>query len=485
MPRLLALLCCTCALLSCSRGATTQPSLPLAPCRIEGVARQVLCGELEVFEDRAAATGRKIPLRVVVIPALAASPEPDPLFILAGGPGQAASELGRQLLQLFERVARSRDLVLVDQRGTGSSNPLDCEVVADDAPLKEHFDDRFAEAEYRACLAKYGADVRQYTTPVAMDDLDQVRRALGYAQINLWGASYGTRAALVYLRQHGQHVRSVILDGVAPLSLLLPLYIPRDTQRALQTLFTECEQTAPCAAAYPKLRERFEAHLVTLETNPAELSVEHPLTGKQESLTVSRDVFTGALRGLLYLPEASALVPHVLDAAIRGDYRPFVAVGSSMAGSLAKNMSQGMFLSIVCSEDAPFITDERIQKEAAQTWLGGSAIRKALQPCAFWPKGSLPDGYRDPVRSDVPVLLLSGALDPVTPPSWAEDARRTLPNSLHLSLPGVGHGTGAFGCIRNLISTFLDRASVEGLDTTCGQKFSRPPFFTSFAGPQP
>lgn len=485
-PRASVLLFLALAVGGCTRsGAKGDARLSLSPCRVEGVARQAQCGTLEVFEDRARAEGRKIKLRVVVLRALASSPEPDPLFVLAGGPGQAASELGKQLLPMFERVARTRDLVLVDQRGTGESNPLDCELTEEDAPLQDQFDDRFPEKEYRACLARYDADPRLYTTPIAMDDLDEVREALGYAKINLWGASYGTRAALVYLRQHGDHVRSVILDGVAPMSLLLPLYIPRDTQRALQKLFDDCAANAACDQAYPRLRERFESTMAELEKTPAQLSIDHPLTGKPDSLTVTRDAFSGTLRGLLYLPEASALVPRVIDRAAEHDFRPFAAVGLSMGGSLAKNVSQGMFLSVVCSEDAPFITEEAIAKEAGTTWLGAGPVKKILAACAFWPRGTVPQGYREPVRSDAPVLLLSGELDPVTPPSWAEDAKKTLPNSMHLVLPGVGHGTGNFGCVRSLMADFLDRGSVQGLTSTCGENFSRPPFFTSFAGPEP
>lgn len=473
------------AALSCTREPAGVQRLPLTACRVEGVARQVLCGVLEVPEDRAAAKGRKIPLRVVVVPALAASPDPDPLFILAGGPGQAASELTAPLLSVFDRATRTRDLVLVDQRGTGASNPLDCEVIPEDAPLADQLDDRFPEAEYRACLAGFDADPRHYTTPVAMEDLDAVRAALGYSKINLWGASYGTRAALVYLRDHGEHVRSVILDGVAPMSLLLPLFIPRDTDRALETLFGECAQSAACASAYPRLRDQFESLLARLESQPARVIVDHPHTGKQETITVSRDTFTATLRGLLYLPEASSLLPRVVSAAAAGDFRPFVAVGSSMGGSLAKNLSQGMFLSVVCSEDAPFITEEAISREAQGTWLGEGAVKRILQACEFWPRGELPAGYRDPVSSEVPVLLLSGELDPVTPPSWAEDAKKTLPNSLHVALPGVGHGASSFGCVRQLIARFLESASVADLANTCDDSLVRPPFFTTFAGPTP
>lgn len=485
MLRFLALVVLTLGFACTKQSASPPPPLALSSCRVEGVSRQVLCGLLRVPEDRAKPEGRTIDLRVVVAPALAATPRPDPLFILAGGPGQAASELTGALLPVFDRISRTRDLVFVDQRGTGASNPLDCEVIPEDAPLSEQLDDRFPEAEYRACLAGFDADPRHYTTPVAMEDLDEVRAALGYAKINLWGASYGTRAALVYLRAHGEHVRSVILDGVAPMSLLLPLYIPRDTQRALEALFLGCEKSPACATAYPSLRADFGRLLSELEVSPVRTSVDHPHTGRPETITLSRDTFVSTLRGLLYLPEASALLPRVVDAAVKGDFRPFVAVGSTMGGSLAKNVSQGMFLSVVCSEDAPFITPAAIEREAKGTWLGAGAVRTVLQACEFWPKGALPEGYREPVKSAVPVLLLSGELDPVTPPSWAEEAAKTLPNSLHVALNGVGHGASSFGCIRQLIAQFLEAGAVKGLEHSCDDALTRPPFFTSFAGPTP
>lgn len=479
-----------CALLSlpaCTRSADAGQGrkVALKPCRLEGVGRQALCGTYEVWEDRAAKQGRKVPLRVVVVPALASSPEADPLVLLAGGPGQAASKVARMVMPVLDRIQRTRDIVFVDQRGTGDSRPLECEVVSPDAPLSQQFDDTFPEQKYRECLAGYDADVRLYTTPLAMDDLDEVRAALGYEKLNLWGVSYGTRAALVYLRQHPEHVRTVILDSVAPLSLLLPLYVPRDSQRAMELLLSHCEKDEACAKRYPELRSRFETLLAQLKEAPVKTRVEHPLTGVPEDVTITRTGLTAALRGLLYMPEAASLVPLVLDRATQGDWRPFIAIHQNMSAGASGNLSQGMFLSVVCAEDAPYIAEEAIVREAKSTWLGDSMVRDMLKPCAFWPRGELPKDYREPVKSDVPVLLLSGELDPVTPPSWAEEARRTLTNSLHVTLPGVGHGASSVGCARALMTDFVTRGTVTGLEPRCGDGLKRPPFFTSFAGPVP
>ena len=481
------LLCVLWGTPACKRGAEPElvRTLPLTPCRLEGVGRQALCGTLEVWEDRAAKQGRKLPLKVVVVPALASSPQPDPLVLLAGGPGQGAAKLAGQVMPLLERIQRQRDLVFVDQRGTGDSHPLDCEPVPPDAPLARQFDDTFPEQALRDCLKGYDADVRLYTTPLAMDDLDDVREALGYSKVNLWGVSYGTRAALVYLRQHPEHVRGVILDGVAPMSLLLPLYTARDSQRSLDLLFTSCEQDAACTKRFPELRGRFQAFLERLEREPLKTRVDHPLTGKPEELVLTRGAFAAVLRGLLYLPESAAMVPLIIDRATEGDLRPLVAIHANMGSGSDGNLAQGLFLSVVCTEDAPLISDEAIVRESRGTWMGERALRDMLRPCAFWPRGSVPEGYREPVKSDVPVLLLSGELDPVTPPAWAEDARKTLSNSKHVVLPGVGHGTSSIGCARALMADFVARGTVEGLDTHCGEGLARPPFFTSFAGPVP
>jgi pimeloyl-ACP methyl ester carboxylesterase len=485
--RWLALGLAALALAGCSRGGPSGAEgrkLALSPCRLEGVASQALCGTYEVFEDRAAKAGRKISLRVVVVPALAAQSEPDPLVLLAGGPGQAASRVPQVLLAL-ERIRRKRDIVLVDQRGTGGSNPLECEPHPLEEGLAARFDDSGAVEKLRRCREGWAADVRQYTTPNAMDDLDEVRAALGYDKVNLWGVSYGTRAALVYMRQHPDRVRTAILDGVAPMSLYLPLNAPRDGQHALDSLLAHCGKDAACAKAYPDLRPRAEALLAKLTAEPARVHVPHPRTGVPEEVTLSRAAFLSELFSQLYSPELASLVPLTLDRAARGEWAPFVALSVGQSESAGHTVSHGLYYAVVCAEDAPFYDAAAVEREAKGTWFGPEMGLETLAICADWPKATLPAGYREPVVSDVPTLLLSGELDPVTPPAWAEDAKRTLSHSLHVVVPGVGHNTVGADCARTLMNDLLTRGSVEGLTPSCGTSLTRPPFFTSFAGPVP
>lgn len=468
-----------------------SPTLALRPCWLPGVDDQARCGTLEVFEDREARKGRTIKLRVAVVPALAASPEPDPVFVLAGGPGQSAISVARAILPVAERLRRSRDLVLVDQRGTGDSHALPCELVNPEAPLADKFKSTIDPATIRGCLDKLDADPRLYTTDIAMDDLDEARAALGYATVNLWGTSYGTRAGLVYLRQHPDRVRSAVLDGVAPMSLYLPLSMARDAERAIGLLFAHCSNDPACARAYPDLEPRFRAFLAALADKPLTARVAHPKTGKIEEVTIDRDGFAGALRGLLYAPEVSALVPLVLDQAMRGEVGPFVTATVGLASGIDETMSVGMFFSVVCSEDAPFFDDAALLRESQGTFVGPGPLRAMVAPCALWPRRALPKGYRDPVASDKPVLLLSGELDPVTPPSWAAEAKKTLPNALALDVDGVGHNTTGLGCVRKLMADFIQKGArfreldLPALDAECAHALRRPAFFTSYAGTEP
>ncbi len=463
------------------------PTLALERCRLPGASAQLRCGTLEVFEDRTARSGRKLKLHVAVAPALSSNPSPDPLFILAGGPGQAASDVATMMLTALERVRRERDLVFLDQRGTGKSNGLECELGPADASFAERLRAEFDEGRVRACIDELSkkADLRLYTTSVAMDDLDEVRAALGYERINLWGGSYGTRAALVYLRQHPERVRTAILDGVAPMQLLLPADVASDAQRALSLLFEQCGADAACEKTYPKLGERFSSLLDRLAQAPARTTVPHPVTGQSIEVEIGREVFVQTVRALLYQPEATSLVPFSIDRASEGDFRPLIAQAQMIDSGFGNGLAIGMFFSVVCSEDVPFIPEGALQKGAAGTFMGSGFADDVVRTCALWPKAEVPASYREPVRSEAPVLLLSGNLDPVTPPRWAEEAKKTLTNSAHVVVPGSGHGTLGSACVRNLIRRFVEQGSLEGLDPTCDSKGLRPPFFTSFAGPPP
>ena len=456
--------------------------MSLTPCRLDGLTAAAECGSLRVFENREARAGRQIDLRVAVVPALAARPRPDPLFVLVGGPGQAATQAGAQLAETLSAVRQQRDIVLVDQRGTGGSNPLACE--SDRAqPLAEAFAPHAELAEMRACHASLDADTTLYATPMAMADLDEVRESLGYATLNLWGGSYGTRAALVYLRQYPERVRSVILDGSAPAALTLPLYVARDTQRALDLLFDDCAADADCQRTFPSARDDFRALLASLEAHPLETTLVHPRLGESIQLRIERAGVASAVRNMLYVPQLAALLPLAIERSKLSDYGTFVAAFDAFMSGV--EVSTGMFLSIVCAEDVPRFDEQRAVELTQGTFLDGKWLLDLKAQCESWPAARLPEAYFEPVVSDVPSLLLSGNLDPVTPPSWGELVAQSLPQSRHVVVPGAGHGTTPLGCIPDLIADFLEDLAPARLDASCVERIRRPPYFTSLQGPQP
>jgi pimeloyl-ACP methyl ester carboxylesterase len=470
--------------IACTQSAEgPRRRIPLSPCRLKGSGLQAQCGTLRVPEDRAHPEKRQIDLKVAIVPALARSPQPDALFLLAGGPGQAATEAIGPILGAFERVRRTRDLVLVDQRGTGSSHPLRCDLNDAGAPLSKRLSAESVSVEkFRRCLAGYDADVRFYTTSIAMQDLDDVRAALGYEQIDLWGGSYGTRAALAYLRDHEAHVRAVVLDGVAPVELKLPVTFAADAQRSLDLLFASCAAEKSCDAAFPDLPKQFAALLEKLSKAPARVRAADPLTGAPADVEISRDAFAAGLRGVLYQQDFASLAPLIVAHAAAGDFAPFIAATAGLDAGFSRTMSFGMMFSVVCAEDLPGVTEQQIDDAAKGTFLGPFLAREFASVCAIWPREAQ---RREPTKSTKPVLLLSGEIDPATPPRWAETAKQTLPNSRHFVLPGVGHGATAEGCVPLLISQFIDAASVAALDGACLKPLRRPPFFVSFAGPPP
>jgi pimeloyl-ACP methyl ester carboxylesterase len=434
------------------------------------------CGTLAVPEDRARTDGRQINLRVAVVPAVSRSPRPDPLFLLAGGPGQAATEAFPAMLAAFEEVNQTRDIVLVDQRGTGRSNPLRC-LDPDDETVMDEAD---VIAALQACPARLEADLRLYTTEIAMQDLDAVRAALGYEQVNLYGASYGTRAALTYLRLHPDRVRTMILDSVVDADFRLLLDASQDGQRALELAFGRCQADAACRDAFPEVAGEFAALLERLEAQPVDLEIANPVTGKPLAFTLTRAILTNIIFGALYAPEFVALLPLTVHTAYTdGNYGPLVA----QAISLDAGLYDGMFYAVACAEDAPFITAAEAATAAGPIFGDRTAALRAV--CAAWPQGAVSADFRAPVSSAVPTLLLSGEADPITPPKYAEAVARHLPDSLHVVAPGMGHGILIRGCVDRLATDFITLGSLQGLDPACAQAIQPPPFFVSFTGPQP
>ncbi len=469
-------------LASCSPRSLTaapEPSITLEDCALTspaGVQMDARCGVLSVPEDRTNPNGRQIELHIAVIPAIKRNPEPDALFLLAGGPGQSAIETFPAMLGMMFSIHEDRDIVLVDQRGTGKSNPLRCLDLED-----ESLDDEEALAKLRSCPETLNADLRFYTTEIAMTDLDQVRSTLGYETINIYGASYGTRAALTYLRMFPEHVRTVTLDSVVDPEFVLFMDAARDGQSALEIFLARCEADEACKATFPDVRQEFNSILSRLEEAPAEITIPNPLTNKPLELTVTREMITNMVFNTLYVPELVATLPLSIHAAYADEnYVPLI----SQALLVNAGLYDGMFYAVACTEDAPLISANEAIKLSEGSVFGDRTVN-FMETCAAWPKGSVSPEFREPISSNVPVLIFSGEADPITPPWHAEKVAEGLTNELHLVFSGMGHGNLANRCSSNLFRKFIENASVGGLDTTCVDGIEPPPFFVDFTGPRP
>lgn len=463
---------------------TPTASVSLVPCEVpgarEGVKEKALCGAYEVFENRAAKSGRRIKLKIVVFPATGREKAADPLFYIPGGPGSSATEDAPYVAPGYAKIRERRDLVFVDQRGTGGSNPLNC-VLFNPQDLQSYLGDYFPLEDVRKCREQLElrADLRLYTTHIAMDDLDEVRAALGYGRINITGASYGTRAAQVYLKRHGEHVRAVILHGVSPTGQFMPRDFPQHTERALNGVVDECAADETCRAAFPDLRAEVKTVLERLLRGPVEVELKNAQTGESIPVKLSRDLAGEAIRYMLYQPDAASRIPLHIHSAARGDFAPLAKSAIFYRRQIVATGSNGMYLSVTCAEDLPWIKPGEGERNAAQTFLGDYRLRQQRAACALWPRGDIPKSYAEPTRSGVPALILTGQWDPVTPPVYGETAAKYLPNSLHLVVPHGGHGFGGLdglGCIQNLIADFVERGTTSGLDTSCVKNIRRKGF---------
>jgi pimeloyl-ACP methyl ester carboxylesterase len=455
---------------ACAPTAPAQTTLDLTPCAAVGGA-DALCGRLAVPEDPAAPEGRRIELAITVLPAT--GPDrvraPDPVFALHGGPGAAAAFLAPVFAA--QPLRNRRDVVLVDQRGTGGSNGMRCGTADPYTWLVAVLGFDFAPS---AC-DDFEADPRLYTTPIAMDDLDAVRAALGYEHINLWGGSYGSRAALVYLRRHPERVRTAVLDGVAPPSVLVPVSFPRTSQAAFELLLDDCRADPNCREGGDPSALLTET-LALLAAAPSQVTVPFPGESQPVTIPFGPIELAGSILYALYSPFTAAGIPSAIRAAHSGDYAPAAAFGTAFAAGTRPAFAIGMTLSVLCAEDVPYFTDAEMKAAAEGTFLGEGFADGLHEACAAWPSGTVPDGYHDPVDSPVPTLLLSGEGDPVTPPEFAARAAAALPQSRHVVFPDMGHGQTASACGAALVAAFLDAGTVEGLDTSCVAQVVRPPF---------
>jgi pimeloyl-ACP methyl ester carboxylesterase len=455
-------------------------SISLAPCEVPAPngKQTALCGTFEVFEDRTRKSGRRIALQIVVFPASGQDKAADPLFYIPGGPGSSATEDAPFVAQQWAKIREHRDLVFVDQRGTGRSNPLNCDFFQP-ADLRSYLGEYFPLADVRKCREQLEpkADLKLYTTTIAMDDLDDVRAALGYKQINIIGGSYGTRATQVYLKLHPAAVRAIVLHGVSPTNQFMPRDFPQHTERALNGVIADCAADEACRAAFPDLGTEVKSVLEWLMRGPVEVELKRE--GKSVRISLSRNVAAEAVRYMLYQAGAASRIPLFIHLAAQGNFGPLAEAAISYRQQIVATGSNGMYLSVTCAEDLPLIKPGEGERNGVDTFLGDYRLRQQRAACALWPRGTIPGNYAEPTRSKVPALILTGQWDPVTPPIYGDTAAKYLSNSLHLIVPHGGHGFNGLNgieCIDNLIVSFIERGTNTGLDTSCVGSITRKGF---------
>ncbi len=463
------------SLQSASAVRQSPAKIELKDCQVRSV--QAKCGTLEVYENRASRKGRKISLNILVLPATGNKREPDPLFYFAGGPGSAATEEGVGFALAFPQLREHRDFVFVDQRGTGSSHPLDCKFY-DPADPQSYLGYFFPLEDVRKCRAELEtkADLKLYTTTIAMDDIDDVRAALGYEQINLFGASYGTRAALTYLKRHPKRVRTATLQGVSPTNHYLPGDFAASNERALQGVIAECAANEACNKAFPNLKDETKSLLAQLIKGPVEVEVQIPNSTTHAKVKLSRDLAAEAIRYMLYHPASASRVPLTIHTAAQGNFAPLAQAALRYRRTMVGSGSNGMYLSITCAEDLPFIKPGEGEKLAENTFLGDYRLRQQREACELWPRAEIEKDYSKPVRADAPVLILTGEWDPVTPPANGDNVMKTLANGVHVVVPSGAHGLDGLegmDCVDKLIVDFIQRGSMKGIDTGCVKSVRR------------
>ena len=463
-------------------------SLELEDCRISAgpgyPGIKARCGTMLRPENPDDPASPDITLRVAVVSALNLNPATDPVVPLAGGPGQGAVEFYSAYAAAFEPARRNRDILLVDQRGTGESSRMDCPV--DDEILSGEYTIEETVRFTSDCLDQLPHDPAWFTTSVAVSDLEAVREALGYPALNLYGVSYGTRVAQHFARRYPESTRTVVLDGVAPPQLALGPEIATESQQAVDNILARCAADTDCNERFPGVQASFDSIVEELRAEPRQLSVPNPSTGRPENLSFGANEFAGAIRLLLYSPRSIALVPLLVHEGANGNLVPLASQYLMTMIALADSLALGMHNSIMCNEDVPFYDKATIDYDALEASYMGALQVEALEAmCSVWPEGPVDDEFKVALATDIPVLLLSGDADPITPPRYADLAMVDLENARHLIGQHQGHGQLAVGCTRRIVASFIESADLNSIETDCLERSFIMPFFLDFSGPAP
>jgi len=467
---------------------TNAQSLELEDCRIDAgpgsSSMMARCGSLIRPLDPSGEEPGEIELRIAVVPALNLSPEPDPLVPIAGGPGQGSVQFYAAYYRAFEDVRRNRDILLIDQRGTGESATMDCEF--DDDMLEGDYSVELTMEYTERCLAELPYDPRFFTTSVAVTDIEAVREALGYPSLNLYGVSYGSRVAQHFARRYPDSTRTVVIDGVVPPQISLGPEIATESQKAIDKILARCAADESCNERFPDLAGDFRRVVRDLRDVGVEISVPHPSTGRPEEILFSNAEFSAAVRLLAYHPNSMALIPLLIHEAGRGNLVPLGSQYMMTTIAMMDALSLGMHNAVMCTEDVPFYDKTTIDYDGlAASYMGLFQLEALEAICSVWPAGPIDEGFKAPLATSLPVLLLSGDADPITPPSYADLAAVDLENATHLIGRNQGHGQIRVGCTPRLVADFIASADVAEIDASCLERSFVMPFFLDFSGPNP
>lgn len=457
---------------------SNEQGFTLDNCHVDGVREQVKCGKLSVPENYNKLDGEQISINFVVLPAIDNSDNKTPLMFLAGGPGQAAAELASGLRHVFREVRKTHDLILVDQRGTGQSHPLQCEEAVDQNVYTITPED-FSVQDIKDCLVSFSGDLSQYNSENAIRDFDAVRAALGHKQINIYGGSYGTRAGLVYMRLFPESLRSVVLDSVGPIEVPIGLF-GQSSARSFNLLLENCQKELSCQQAYPELEQEFQTLLARLQQAPAEVSIAHPRLGTQTQFVISAAKLLGTIRMQLYSVATRSLVPLVIHQAYLGNYMPLAGLVAQSEGG--QGIYLGLLFNIACNEDFPKISAEDFAQDANNNFGGDDSHFGFKMVCPIWPQYRPNEVFYQTVTADIPTLILSGNLDPVTPPSNGEHSAKSLPNNHHIVIENASHTVAMSTCASDIINEFLTTLKPKALDESCLKDVPAETFMTNLNG---
>jgi pimeloyl-ACP methyl ester carboxylesterase len=439
---------------------------PLPPCAIANLSGPALCGTVRVRES--AHTNREIDLRVVVLPASSPQPLRDPIVPLSGGPGQGSADLAVFMAARYAAFRTQRDIVLIDARGTGSSNGLHCEKPRAASNLMGRIFDPVALAACRDDLS-HRANLTQYTTSIAAQDYARVFDQLGYETVNLIGVSYGTRMALEITRRLPRRVRTMTIEGVVPTTFNWPAPGAVDAENALNALVDDCESDRACSTRYPRFRQDIDVAFARVRRGPVSATVRDPASGAMATVPFGEGDLAYATRGVLYGNDALSL-PLWFRQAAEGDFASLAQAYVTRARALDDQIALGVLFGVYCAEDLPFVDWTAAAQSSSGTRLGSYLLDQYRQGCEVWPRGAIDASFREPVQSNVPTLLMSGRRDPVTPPRTATEAARTLTRARVLIWANGGHGTDGLAtadCRTAIQEAFLRTADPDQLPLSC------------------